>query len=135
MTPEKVPMQDPGIWGYVGLLVGGFISRVAQGDTVSWKWVTGLAGSLILLLLSGIVTLSFLGIRSIQDNMIKVELSSNLTSKAVGELTTEFRVSHAKTELTNKIQDDCIKRIENQIDKMRGVKVPRLGGGEMGDSK
>ena len=133
MTPEKVPMQDPGIWGYMGLIVGGFVSKVIQGEAVSWKWVAGLAGTIILLLLTLIGSLSLLGIRSIQTEIAKIETDGKATHSLVVDLKSDMKVSHAKVDSENARQDDCIKRIEVQLDKMRGK--GRFGGGEMGDSR
>ncbi len=135
MTPEKIPMQDPGIWGYVGLIVGGFVSKVIQGEIVSPKWVLGLAGAIILILLTVIGSLSLLGIHSIQGNIKNVELQVKETDKSITGMKIEMAASHVRVDEKNKTQDDCLARIEKDIEKIKGVKSPRLGGGEMGDSR
>ena len=135
MTPEKVPIQDPGIWGYVGLLVGGIVTRVAQVEGVSMKWVVGLSGAIILLLLTVIGSLSLLGINSIKGDIADVKSQVKEANTSIFGIRVEMSASHARVDEKNKTQDECLARIEKEIDKMRGVKIPRLGGGEMGDGK
>ena len=128
-------MQDPGIWGYVGLIVGGFVGKIVQAEALSWARIAGIMGTILLLALGIIGWLTNRGVDSLQLNMMRIESKVDGTNKLTMDLKAELGVANAKTEAKNVEQDNCIARIERAIDKMQGSKIPRLGGGEMGDSK
>jgi len=121
MTPDKTPFQlgDMSWWGYLGLFLPAFVSKKTGGSEVSWKWVVGIAGGIITVLLGIVGVLLLLGVSNIQTSVKTVEERQVAIKDLVKDMKADMKTANAQIEAKNSAQDQCLERIEREINHLK----------------